>query len=114
MTIYRGQSEDRHGFEGGKERRLVESYKVIKLFTEVKVKTGMGLRELKSDGWFKVAAVLLVPILLLPLPIALNSTDDGKLKFIFLASRLVLLIHSPPEDFDLYDSMIFFIKGFNV
>jgi len=52
----------------------------------------MGLRELKSDGWFKVAAVLIVPILLLPLPIALNSTDDGKTGQEWSAAYVVLLM----------------------
>ena len=30
-------------------------------------------------GWLRVAAVVLVPLLLLPMPILLNSTEDGQL-----------------------------------
>ena len=38
----------------------------------------MGVSE-SMRGWLRVAAVVLVPLLLLPMPILLNSTEDGQL-----------------------------------
>ena len=38
----------------------------------------MGVSE-SMRGWLRVVAVVLVPLLLLPLPIVLNSTEDGQL-----------------------------------
>ena len=54
----------------------------------------MGLSEALGGGGLKVAAVLLVPLLLLPLPLLLNSTEDGKLNGTFLlreASTSILI-----------------------
>ena len=43
-------------------------------------------------GWLKVVAVILVPLLLLPLPLLLNSTEDGKLN---LSPFHRTLLHPP-------------------
>ena len=51
-------------------------------------------------GWLKVVAVILVPLLLLPLPLLLNSTEDGKLN---LSPFHRTLLHPPPPgDFDIH------------
>ena len=51
-------------------------------------------------GWLKVVAVILVPLLLLPLPLLLNSTEDGKLN---LSPLHRTLLHPPlPGDFDIH------------
>jgi len=51
----------------------------------------MGVSE-SMRGWLRVVAVVLVPLLLLPLPIVLNSTEDGRTGQEWSAAYVVLLM----------------------
>ena len=85
--LYRGKSDsDWHGFEWSNEERLVKSWGSPPCPPSSPPSTPCSQLNRRWQVFYSLF------FLLLPLPLALNSTDDGKLNSIFSISILPLLL----------------------
>ena len=97
--LYRGKSDsDWHGFEWSNEERLVKSWGSPPCPPSSPPSTPCTQLNRRWQVFYSLSHSLFYSLfyslflLLLPLPLALNSTDDGKLKSIFSISILPFLL----------------------